>query len=365
MSCIGRSVEGNVAVLILVRLFSHSPCLFYLPHLLYSEIVQDCPLIANATYLATFRIKIDLEGKNPGDPTECETLGPTHVSKYCPRVLRKTMQDERLDHNTGTYFPQLTDNHADQWIGPGAIGKYGEWFWVSTVWTYDEERANPNNVGQTFQIERFELGAKISLDHFILELPSEKSFAPEESVCDEIVVNGDAEDTDGAGNAYYPMYSSDWAMFNPTIMEEVDEETGLVTNKYFQNKGRTTHYHSSRFYPNTNCFVKGFKYNVGLRIRSNIGFKFYIQLCGTLSTGSWHCSHILGGSNSPLVIEASEAGVWKTFSQPLLMSETLDGMTNARWELISRDESSSNRAVLDLDDISVKFESGVSSEPCV
>ena len=330
-----------------------------------SEIVQNCPLIANATYLATFRIKIELEGKNPGDPTECETLGPTHVSKYCPRVLRKTMQDSRLDHNTSTYFPSLTDNHADQWIGPGTIGKYGEWKWVSTVWTYDEERASPSNVGQTFQIERFELGAKVSLDHFILELPSEKSFAPEESVCDEIVVNGDAEDTDGAGYAYYPMYSSDWAQFNPTIMEEVDEVTGLVTNKYFQNKGRNTYYHSLRFYPNTNCFVQGFKYNVGLRIRSNIAFKFYIQLCGRTATGDWTCPHILGGSNSPLEIEASEAGVWKSFSQPLLISETLGGMTDVRWELISKDESSSNRAVLDLDDVSIKFESGVSNEPFV
>ena len=354
--------------LILVRLFlTHpSPLICFYPTLLYnSEIVQNCPLIANATYLATFRIKIELEGKNPGDPTECETLGPTHVSKYCPRVLRKTMQDSRLDHNTSTYFPSLTDNHADQWIGPGTIGKYGEWFWASTVWTYDEERANPNNVGQTFQIERFELGAKISLDHFILELPSEKSFAPEESVCDEIVVNGDAEDTDGAGYAYYPMYSSDWAQFNPTIMEEVDEVTGLVTNKYFQNKGRNTYYHSLRFYPNTNCFVQGFKYNVGLRIRSNIAFKFYIQLCGRTATGDWTCPHILGGSDSPLVIEASEAGVWKSFSQPLLISETLGGMTDVRWELISKDESSSNRAVLDLDDVSIKFESGVSNEPFV
>ena len=43
-------------------------------------------------------------------------------------------------------------------------------------------------------MERFPQGSKISLDKFIFELPSEKSYAPEEAVCDdELAINGDAE----------------------------------------------------------------------------------------------------------------------------------------------------------------------------
>ena len=84
-------------------------------------------------------------------------------------------------------------------------------------------------------MERFPQGSKISLDKFIFELPSEKSYAPEEAVCDELAINGDAEDNDGEGYAYYPFHSSDWGRFNPVVVDEVDEN-GVVFNKFYRMK---------------------------------------------------------------------------------------------------------------------------------
>jgi len=164
---------------------------------------------------------------------------------------------------------------------------------ISSVWTFSELETNVTSViGHTIQMERFPQGSKISLDKFIFELPSEKSYAPEEAVCDELAINGDAEDNDGGGYAYYPFYSTDWGKFNPVVVDEVDEN-GVVFNKFYRNKYRYNRYHSMRFYPNTNCFVPGYVYTVSLRIRVDKPFDFYMNFRARKPDGSWHSHYIL------------------------------------------------------------------------
>ena len=89
-------------------------------------------------------------------------------------------------------------------MNKGLVGKYGEWFTVSTSWTYDADDLTDNVAGHIYYIQQTEIGTKVSLDHFTLELPSEKSLPAAHDPCNELVVNGDAENTDGNGFSYYP-----------------------------------------------------------------------------------------------------------------------------------------------------------------
>ena len=84
---------------------------------------MECPLIREATYIVSMRIKIEMEGMD-GQLTPCQTeleAGTFDLYKHCPRLLRKTMY---LDSQG-----REQHYHKDRWIQPGSIGKYGEWFW--------------------------------------------------------------------------------------------------------------------------------------------------------------------------------------------------------------------------------------------
>ena len=228
------------------------------------------------------------------------------------------------------------------------------------MWTFNEWDTNQESViGNTFQMERFPQGSKISLDKFIFELPSEKSYAPEEAVCDELAINGDAEDNDGEGYAYYPFYSSDWGRFNPVVVDELDEN-GVVFNKFYRMKYRNRSYHSMRFYPNTKCFVKGYVYTVSLRIRVDKPFDFYMKFVGINANGDWTHPLIL---NNPNRVDPGDG--WKTFSQLLLIDDYFAGMTDIRVEIVGTGVGSDglngyDHHFLDVDDISIKYKSGVS-----
>ena len=228
------------------------------------------------------------------------------------------------------------------------------------MWTFNEWDTNQESViGNTFQMDRFPQGSKISLDKFIFELPSEKSYAPEEAVCDELAINGDAEDNDGEGYAYYPFYSSDWGRFNPVVVDEVDEN-GVVFNKFYRMKYRNHYGHSMRWVPNTKCLVQGYVYTVSLRMKVDKPFDFYLRFRGKDTNGNWQHPTILQNPN-----RVDPGDGWKTFSQPLLVDDLIASMTDIWVELIGtgvgRDGLSGyDHPVLDMDDVSIKYKSGVS-----
>ena len=78
--------------------------------------------------------------------------------------------------------------------------------------------------------------------NFMFELPSERSFLPQDTgadTCKETVNNGDAEANDKNGFHHYPMWSSNTGWFQPLVLEEI--------NKDYCTKARDYHRHSMRW----------------------------------------------------------------------------------------------------------------------
>lgn len=124
------------------------------------------------------------------------------------------------------------DRFDERYITYGNMGRNGEWFWFSSEWKWTGDDLT-NVAGQLFILDKFPLDAKVLLDHFVLELPSNKSYAPKSEACAELAVNGKAEDNDGGGYSHYPfLYDRD---FNPLVYEEI--VSGIV-NRFYRIRAR-------------------------------------------------------------------------------------------------------------------------------
>jgi len=311
----------------------------------FTEIAQECPLIDEATYLITVRIKIEHKDHVPGTSLQCEIDG-----RDCPQLYR------RIYHGDGS-----RDATEQRSIPRGAIGRYGDWFHFATTWQFkvSENELGSNVIGQTFTLERFPLGSKVSMDDFVWELPSEKSFLPQdggEGTCAEVVINGNAEDNDGGGYHWYPMYSSDPNRFLPLVLEEDDGNGGM--NRFYRTKARTYRGHSMRWRPNSDCFVRGYVFTVSHKMRiSNFSkgpMTYELRFRGADSDGN---------IKYPKILICPEIGVvdgWKECSGPLLITEEIASLTDITVEIHfpSDKESTPEFADVDWDDVSIAFTSG-------
>ena len=269
--------------------------------------------------------------------TDCEASGIN-----CPRIYRKIIRSAG------------GDRVSEQSIPRGTIGRYSEWFWFSTIWTWTGDDLT-NVIGNLFILDRFPTGATISMDEFIFELPSSKSFATTGNACGNLAVNGDASDNDGNGRAHFPFLSAEPWRYAPLILEETGEAGNI--NRFYRTRGRSSS-SSLQFRPNQGCLLKGHLYTTSLlaRLQSYLSgkMKLFVRLSGRKPTGDYVYIAIL---QCPEMMQSND---WTTCSAPLLVSEEISSLTDTRWEVLTENEDANNRAVIDFDDISIKYTSGVS-----
>lgn len=287
-----------------------------------------------------------------GQPTGCEG---NWVTNGCPRLVN--------------YAKRLSgDKSKDKWMLKDDMGNYGEWFTFATEWTFSSENGliADDVYARIFKLERFPANSIVYIDSFTFELPSESSYLQDgdAKMCEELVIHGDAEDNDGGGLHYYPMYATDEGWFRPLILEEaVQDEEGIVSmNKYYQTRNRPNHAHGMRFNPNPDCLVNGFVYTVSHRMRitdfTGGPMTYYLRFNGKIDGTE-------DDRKYPTILECDAISVedgWKTCSGPLLITEEIASLVDIRVEVYTNSgvEVGSNTAVVDWDDISIKLKSGVS-----
>lgn len=239
---------------------------------------------------------------------------------------------------------------------PSSIGKNNEWFTFSTTWTWNENELT-DIVGQVLYLENFKAGQIIHMDEFQFELPSAKSYPPVDDPCNELVVNGNAENADGRGWNHYPMWTHRSASWVPTILEETVDG---VANKYWHIGNRFWHGDSLRFHVNHQCFLQGATYELSLRARftgETHASRYWFEIKGSTTVGYRY--------NKPLYCPAqSAADGWVTCSGVFVVDENYSFTSNPEIIFVTYDENDSTGYVdWDFDDVSIKFQSGVSLYP--
>ncbi len=105
--------------------------------------------------------------------------------------------------------------------------------------------------------------------------------------------------------------------------------------------------------------MKGHMYTASLRARLQSypsgKMKLIVRLSGRKPTGDYAYISIL---QCP---EMTQSNDWTTCVAPLLVGEEVASLTDTRWEVLTESEDANNRAVIDFDDISIKYASGVSA----
>lgn len=156
---------------------------------------MECPMVSDAPYLVTLRLKID-HPNHDGEPLPCSQWDPDSVvngkhqrNDLCPRFMRKIMRP--LDYRTPRR--DLHDINTGYYIQRGSgLANFGEWFHFTALFKWSEYDEDFDNViGNIFYMENFPLGSTITLDDFVMELPSGKSYADPNDVCTELVINGE------------------------------------------------------------------------------------------------------------------------------------------------------------------------------
>ena len=212
-------------------------------------------------------------------------------------------------------------------------------------------------IGNIFALENNEAFSTISMAEFSFELPSSNSFPEVDNTCSELIVNGNAENLDGYGWSYYPMISNRGG-WEPVIAKET--QTNGVVNKFIRASNRKYHWDSVKFNMVKGCFVKGMTYFISLRVRvSSVNpVSYVVRLFGYKTDNSGWVD------KNPLRCPAqSQSDGWVTCSGPYVVE--------ADWDLVSEDigfdvildskvDTGPVWAVVDYDDISMSFMSGVS-----
>lgn len=234
------------------------------------------------------------------------------------------------------------------------IGKNNQWFTFASEWTWTEEELL-HSVGQVFYLERFKPGQIIHMDEFQFELPSSKSYPPVDDPCNELVVNGDAENGDGRGWHHHPMWTHDSNRFVPQIFEETLD--GSV-NKYWHISGKKRAWigDSLRFNVNHVCFMSGATFTVSLRARfsgTSHSPKYWLEIKGDTSVGYKY--------NKPLYCPSQTvADGWVTCSGEFIVDENYSFTEPPEIIFVTDESGSTGYANWDFDNVSIKFKRGVS-----
>ena len=340
----------------------------------FTKLVMDCPITQDVNYLVTIRLKIEDPTLEDGDLSYCES--GTNYYHDCPRLIRAIHKGEgesggsydrksvsicgACDSNMcvvcffrRTHFFFLLVLFTLQII-PSQIGRNNEWFTFATEWMWDETDLD-GTIGQVFYLENFRPGQIIHMDEFQFELPSEKSFAPLGDPCHELVVNGDAENADGRGWHYHPMWSHRTDRYIPTILEETEADGSV--NKYWHIENRHWHGDSLRFNVNHECLMQGATYSLSLRSRfsgKTTPERYWFEIKGETPTGYKY--------NKPLNCpQQSAADGWVTCSGVFVADENYSFIKDPEIIFVTNDENSDTGFVdWDFDDVSIMFQSGVS-----
>lgn len=205
------------------------------------------------------------------------------------------------------------------------------------------------------------------MDEFIFELPSSKSFPKINETCSELVVHGDAEDTDGRGYAFYPMWSSRSSSWEPTITQET-KSNGAI-NKFYRAENRRWHSDSIRFNMPIGCFEKAMSYWISLKVRvsSEEPLSYYIRLEGQRYSDS--------GTERKNVLfcpPQTKLDGWVTCSGPYIVEDDFN-LSKIKSDIefrvymdheVDNGGTDETWATVDYDDISVSFMAGVSTVSC-
>merc|ERR1711862_285095 len=212
----------------------------------------------------------------------------------------------------------------------------------------------PSNAYYSLYISGPETDVDITIDSFELFLPGQSSYPNSDALCEELVLNGNAE-----GNGFNPF---------PFETDRSDERLKVVEengNKFWRLFDRTDHRSTIEYALDTTCLTRGVTYIISSKIRYHssegftVGSKSYYWYIDfqRVTDNKWIERKIV--ECGPQTI--SEGG-WVTCSGEFIVDEEMSEATNADLKMAIDDDRDGGKVNLDYDDISIRYSKGYVSD---
>ena len=201
--------------------------------------------------------------------------------------------------------------------------------------------------------EKIEEGIDVSLDSFEIFLPSESSYQDPNALCDELIMNGNAQDNGFNPYPMKPVYGHHRI--------QIIEEGG---NKFWRLINRQNEKASLVAPLDVNCLTRGVTYMLSARVRYRLSegfvggsepYYWYIHY-QRASDNSWRDQHIVDCDPQ------SAADGWVTCSGEVIIDEAISTANEASLRMGLHNWRDGGKYDIDYDDISFKYYQGYVNE---
>eukprot|EP00591_Stephanopyxis_turris_P012014 CAMPEP_0195517630 /NCGR_PEP_ID=MMETSP0794_2-20130614/11096_1 /TAXON_ID=515487 /ORGANISM="Stephanopyxis turris, Strain CCMP 815" /LENGTH=1723 /DNA_ID=CAMNT_0040646463 /DNA_START=75 /DNA_END=5246 /DNA_ORIENTATION=+ len=287
-------------------------------------------LIPDVDYLFTAKIKLA-----KGDET-----GPTTCKQKNTNCLKFFNYIKHVDD-----LGRAGDRYQNQ--NQHSAGNYGDWIHFTATFRYTESDLEPQNiVYHMMQIVGPEEGVDIIMGEATLSLPDETSYPEPENVCQNLILNGNAE-----GNQMHPYPMKVRSAYTSRLVVK-EEESG---NKYYSQVGRN--------FAENGIIVKGlnpycmkanllYRMSMQTRIHSTTKVRYWAELKSFNADDSYRYSY-------PVQCDPQDLNDgWVTCSGNFMITEAIESAVRHELRIEFEDTVDGKDADVDYDNISLTFEKG-------
>jgi len=285
---------------------------------------------------------------------ECLLLDQDYFFSARVRISPKLQYAPSQCHSQGTSCPKLQFSHMDskntvRWRELVSTDNTGIednlWFEIHQPFKIESSYvpADSSDVYSLFSINGVEAGIDIYVDDISITLPPSQAFPDPENVCDNLVINGNAE-----------LFNHFTYPFRPYIKQstiKIKEEDG---NSYFSITNRTKKFDSIAIDLNPSCLQTAsiYEFSAKIRLHSLTADSPLIKLISQISGQNDFSFNVI----NPACPQTSSAAGWVTCQFNFTANEYFSTTSSLQLLIVFPGNENDDA---DFDDISIIFQSSV------
>ena len=237
---------------------------------------------------------------------------------------------------------------------PHIAPRYGEYVDFTTTVTFTEEELSPNNAYWALLFHEPEPGVDITLDSFDFFLPHASSYPDPDALCEELILNGNAENN---GFSPYPMVTTS----SSQLLLVMQKDNG---NKFWRLANCGGYRNSIEYELDITCLTRGVTYEISSRVRYN-HMKGFV---GGYESYHWYIDFERasdGESVERKIVTCdpqSAAEGWVTCSGLFMIDEEMAESTEAQLKMAIDNSRDGGKYDLDYNDIRISYHQGYTDE---
>mmetsp|Transcript_16092 Transcript_16092/g.46366 ORF Transcript_16092/g.46366 Transcript_16092/m.46366 type:complete len:1757 (-) Transcript_16092:207-5477(-) len=292
--------------------------------------LKDC-IVPGQTYLVQAMAKVSIEaGSNNSTYSRCHRLGTECLGLIVHAATKGPDDDGKPFMKWDTFGEfEYVNRHLDD-----------TWFQFTAEVVFDDFHFANDSLYVMMYFGGPEAGVSIEIDDFKMVLPGSGLFPDPLAVCDDLVINGNAENA--------PPHKFPWNFIGNlgsavTVKSETVDGTA---NNYFAIRGRDGTYPSISTELISDCVVRQSQYTISAKVRIHSADEQDVRLILKTPTKT----ESVGSGGAPFCVGLSAQKGWVECSRQFQFTEDHETATSIELSFMVPDDEASD---IDIDNVSV------------